>query len=74
MNTQNAENAEPMRNMLQPPDYMTPKQAAAHVGMSVQWLLERFKRGNGPPHKRRGRRILILTQDLLKWNENKNIP
>jgi hypothetical protein len=60
--------------MIQPPEYMTPKQAAAYVGMSTQWLLDRFKMGNGPPHKRRGSRILIMTKDLIKWDENKNIP
>lgn len=63
-----------MASMIQPPDYMTPKQAAAYLGMSVQWVWKKISAGDGPPIKRRGKKILMLSQDVVKWNENKIIP
>lgn len=59
---------------ISPPQYLTPKQAAAHIGMSVTWLLKRMKRNLGPPYRRRGGRIQILEEDLLKWDEQQTIP
>lgn len=58
---------------IEPPEYMTPKQAAAQIGMSVTWLLKRIKRNAGPPYRRRGGRIQIRTEDLLKWDEQQTI-
>ena len=54
--------------------YWTVKQAAGEIGMSVQWLYLKIKDGNGPPYKKRGRKILMLQADVLEWDENRNIP
>ncbi len=52
---------------------LLPKQAAAEIGMSIQWLYRMIKLGKGPPHKRRGRLILINKDDLEIWNEQAEI-
>ena len=55
-------------------DDLLPKQAAAEIGMSVQWLYKRIKEGSGPPHRRRGR-IILISKDALKiWDSQPVIP
>jgi len=56
------------------PDYVTPKQAAAYVGMSVYWFRQKLRDGKGPPAKRRGRIYLILFDDLVRWDQQTIIP
>lgn len=49
-------------------DDLLPKQAAAEIGMSVQWLYQKIKEGKGPRSRRRGRLILIKRADLREWD------
>ncbi len=53
---------------------LLPKEAAAEIGMSVQWLYQKIKEGRGPPHRRRGRLILIKREDLKAWDAQPVIP
>lgn len=48
---------------------LLPKQAAAEIGMSIQWLYKRLREGKGPPYRKRGRLILIRREDLLEWDK-----
>jgi len=55
-------------------DDLLPKQAAAEIGMSLGWLYQKLREGNGPRHRRRGRLILITRADLAEWDSQEVIP
>lgn len=49
-----------------PGDYLTTREAAALLGLSVRGLEAMRKRGQGPPYKRIGRAVRYLRADLTK--------
>ena len=55
-------------------ELLTAKEAAALIGVSVQWLYQRLKTNGGPPCKRRGRKIIISREALQKWDEQEFVP
>ena len=53
---------------------LLPKQAAAIIGMSLGWLYQKIREGNGPKYRKRGRLILIRRADLEEWDSQEVIP
>lgn len=54
--------------------YLTAKQAAAEIGMSVQWLYWKVKSGGAPPFKKRGKKLLFPKEELKAWDRQPIIP
>ena len=60
--------------MAQPNRYMTAKEVAAFLGMSLAWIYRRTEQGGGPPFRRRGRKILFLRSEIERWDEQSAKP
>jgi predicted DNA-binding transcriptional regulator AlpA len=54
--------------------YLSIKEAAPMTGMGTRWLWDRIGKRGGPPFVKRGRRILFIKDEFLKWAEKRIIP
>lgn len=56
------------------PQFLTVKQAAPIVGVSVEWIYRRVRRGTGPPSVRRGKNILLPMESFKEWAARRILP
>ena len=49
------------------PNFLTPKEAAARLKVSLSWLAKARMRGDGPPYIRVGRSIRYGETALIQW-------
>lgn len=68
------ESLSPDRAHLNGRRYLTPKEAAPIVGLTVNWLYTRIGRAGGPPYVRRGARVMFPREEFMKWASQKVIP
>jgi predicted DNA-binding transcriptional regulator AlpA len=54
--------------------YMTTKQVADYLGMSIDWVYKASRRGDGPPFRRRGAKLLWLRVDVERWDAQSVLP
>jgi excisionase family DNA binding protein len=47
--------------------FLTPKEAAARLKVSLSWLAKARMRGDGPPYAPVGRSIRYPETDLIEW-------
>jgi hypothetical protein len=50
---------------------LTPRQAAAVLGMSESWLAKSRMRGDGPPYRQFGRAIRYSPTGIANWARNR---
>jgi excisionase family DNA binding protein len=52
-------------------EFLTPKEAAAHLRISIRWFYALLRTGKGPDHSRFGRNVIrIPTAALDEWVKN----
>ena len=51
------------------PQFLTPKEIAAELGVNYRALMAKIRRGEGPKFKRYGTRILIRNDWYKAWLE-----
>jgi predicted DNA-binding transcriptional regulator AlpA len=49
------------------PNWLTPKQAARHMNLSVSWLAKRRLAGDGPPYVKLGGAVRYAEASLQQW-------
>ena len=49
------------------PIWLTPKQTARHLNLSVSWLAKRRLAGDGPPYVKLGGAVRYVETSLQQW-------